>query len=123
MFEKASRLQLRFNVAKGNVSVEDLWDLDVKILDSLFKTLNAEVKVTEEESLLATRTTANTTLSLKIDIVKYIVNARLVEAEVSKNSKATAERKQELLAALADTEKSELAGKSPAEIRAMIAAL
>ena len=122
MFEKASRLKLRFNV-KGNVTVEDLWDLDTKTLNTLFQTLNRELKGSEEESLLETKTTANTTLSLKIDIVKYIVATKLTEAEAAKNSKAKAVRKQELLEALANNEKDELAGKTSDEIRKMIAEL
>ncbi|WP_243033922.1 hypothetical protein [Clostridium sp. AF50-3] len=47
----AARCKYRFPY-RGNISVEDLWDLPVKALDGIFKTLNAEVKQSQEESLL-----------------------------------------------------------------------
>lgn len=41
MFETAVRNKMRFPY-KGQISVEDLWDLDVNALDGVFKTLNSQ---------------------------------------------------------------------------------
>ena len=49
IFEVATRSKMRFPF-RGNISVEDLWDLSVNDLDSIFKTLNARVKQTKEEA-------------------------------------------------------------------------
>lgn len=54
LFEIAIRNKYRFPF-KGWISTEDLWDLSVQNLDSIFKTLNKEFKTTGEESLLGTR--------------------------------------------------------------------
>ena len=54
LIESATRSKMRFPF-KGMISVEDLWDLSLTNLDSVFKTLNAEVKKFEEESLLHTK--------------------------------------------------------------------
>lgn len=54
MFEKAVKGKYRFPY-KGQIAVEDLYDLPLGSLDTMFKTLNAEVKKTDEESLLQTK--------------------------------------------------------------------
>lgn len=54
LFELATRNKMRFPF-RGMISVEDLWDLSLTNLDSVFKILNAEAKKSEEESLLNTK--------------------------------------------------------------------
>ena len=80
LFEIATRNRYRFNY-KGVMTVEDLWSLSVEALDSIFKTLNRQKKTVDEDSLLATKTAADTELANKIELVKYIVSVKLAEAE------------------------------------------
>ena len=40
MFEKASRLKLRFKTQNGIIAVDDLWDLTLDSLNTLAKALN-----------------------------------------------------------------------------------
>lgn len=122
MFEIAIRNKYRFPY-KGMVSVEDLWDLTPQNLDTVFKALNSQVKVNQEESLLATKSAADTELAIKIEIVKYIVAVKLAEAEKAKQAKENKEKKQKLMALIADKQDAELAGKSIAELQAMLNAL
>lgn len=35
-FKHASKLKLRFKMPKGNVAVEDLWDLQIRDLENIF---------------------------------------------------------------------------------------
>ena len=86
LFETATRNKMRFPF-RGMVSVEDLWDLSLTNLDSVFKTLNAEAKKSEEESLLETKSKENEELSNKIEIVKYIVNIKLEEKKTRENAR------------------------------------
>lgn len=83
MFESAARGKYRFPF-KGQVTVEDLWDLSPKDLDSIFKTLNAQSKKANEESLLASKSATDVVLDTKIEIVRYIVGVKLAEAEREK---------------------------------------
>jgi hypothetical protein len=122
MFETAVRNKMRFPY-KGQISVEDLWDLDVNALDGVFKTLNSKVKVSQEESLLRTRSKESEELMVQIEIVKYIVSVKLAEAEARKNAEANRAKRQQILGILADKQESDLKNKSPEELQAMLAAL
>lgn len=122
MFEKASRMKLRFPF-KGSASVEDLWDMSVEELDSVFKTLNAKLKSTQEESLLGAKTAEDDTLTTQVAIVRHIAEVKLAEAAARKDAKTKRDEKQKLLEILARKKDSELEGKSAAELEAMIAAL
>lgn len=122
MFEAAVRNKMRFPY-KGQISVEDLWDLDVNALDGVFKTLNSKVKVSQEESLLRTRSKESEELMVQIEIVKYIVSVKLAEDEARKNAEANRAKRQRILGILADKQESDLKNKSPEELQAMLAAL
>lgn len=122
MFEIAVRSKMRFPY-KGQISVEDLWDLDVNALDGVFKTLNSKVKVSQEESLLQTRSKESEELMLQIEIVKHIVSVKLAEAEARKNAEANRAKRQQILGILADKQESDLKNKTPEELQAMLAAL
>lgn len=122
MFESAARGKYRFPF-KGQVTVEDLWDLSPKDLDSIFKTLNAQSKKANEESLLASKSATDVVLDTKIEIVRYIVGVKLAEAEREKVAKENREKKQRLAELIADKQDAELREKSVAELQAMMAAL
>ena len=72
IFEFATRNKVRFPF-KGMISVEDLWDLSLTNLDTIYKTLNKQVKQSEEESLLCTKSNVDAELEVQIAIVKHIV--------------------------------------------------
>lgn len=119
MFEIATRIKMRFPF-RGMVSVEDLWDLSVRDLDSIFKTLNAQVKKSQEESLLATKTKEDETLSIQIEIVKHIVKTKLDEAETAKQSKELKEKKQKIMEIIAAKQDESLHNASVEELQAML---
>jgi hypothetical protein len=96
MFEQASRLKVRFPY-KGMCTVEDLWDIPLKGLDSIFKAVNAQNKLQSEESLLETKNPANTILDLQIAIVKHVVAVRLQEKKDRENAAENAARKQKVM--------------------------
>lgn len=122
IFEYAIRNKLRFSY-KGLLTVEDLWDLTLKDLDAIYKQLKGQMKVNEEESLMASKSKADTVLEMQIEIVKYIFAEK--EAAQQKAKKAAENRKQreKLMGILAEQEEKDLRGKSADELRAMIAEL
>jgi N-acetylmuramic acid 6-phosphate (MurNAc-6-P) etherase len=120
LFEVATRSKMRFPY-KGLVSVEDLWDLKVEQLDSIFKTLNGELKQVTEESLLQVKTPADKELETKIEIIKYIVEVKQEEAKARLQAKELKEKKEKIMEAIATQEEKEFLNKSPEELRAMLA--
>lgn len=118
-FEFAAKNKLRFPW-RGMVSTEDLYDLSVRDLDAVFKTLNGQVKQAKEESLLDTKSDEDKVLELKIEIVKYIVQVKLNEENVRLKAKENKEQKQKLYSILATKQETELQNKSVEEIQKMI---
>lgn len=119
MFEIATRKKLRFNF-KGLKSVEELWDLSLTDLDSIFKGLNSEFKKSQEESLLETKSEEDKLVELKIQIIKYIVNVKKEEKAAKQSAKENAAKKQQILAILNQKEAEDLQNKTPEELKKML---
>lgn len=96
LFEVATRENYLFPF-KGMINVIDLWNLSLTNLDSVFKTLNVEVKKSEEESLLNAKTKEDEELTNKIEIIKYIVSKKLAEKKARENEKKNKEKRQRIL--------------------------
>jgi hypothetical protein len=119
MFEVATRSKMRFPF-KGLISVEDLWDLSVENLDSVFKTLNSELKQVKEESLLNTKSKEDKELDTKIELIKYIVGVKLEENAARLMAKEQREKKQKILEILSQKQDESLHGKSIEELQSML---
>ena len=119
IFEYAVRNKVRFPF-KGMISAEDLWDLSLTNLDSIYKTLNKQVKQSEEESLLATKTSVDTELEVQIAIVKHIVSVKLEEQEVREKAAAKKAQKQKIMAIIAAKEDEALHNSSVDDLRKML---
>ena len=119
IFEYATREALRFPY-KGMQSVEDLWKLSVRELDSIYKTLNKQVKQSEEESLLSTKTSVDTELEVQIAIVKHIVSVKLAEKEVAEKASAKKAQKQKIMSIIATKENEALQNSSIDDLKKML---
>ena len=122
LFEIATRDNYQFPF-RGMINVIDLWTLSVQNLDNVFKTLNAETKKSEEESLLSAKTKENEELSNKIEIVKHIVGVKLAEQAAREDAKKKKEMKQRLLEIKAKREDAALENMSDADLDKMLAEL
>ena len=99
------------------------WDLSLTNLDSVFKTLNAEVKKSEEESLLNAKTKEDEELTNKIEIIKYIVNKKLAEKEARENEKKNKEKRQRILEIKAKRQDEALENMSDEDLDKLLADL
>jgi hypothetical protein len=107
MFEKGIRLKLRFNF-RGMLSIEDLYDLNVKSLDAIYKDLNSTYKTQKEESLLDVKNKEDEILALKIEIIKYIVKTKLEEQEAREKAQENAAQRQKILKVISEKKDKEL---------------
>ena len=107
MFEKAARLKLRFDY-KGLCTAEDLWDIPLKHLDSMYQVLNEAIKLSTTESLLSTKSDATNIFILSADIVKHVVTIRLAEIKERTDAKTKSEKKKKLLEIVANKQDVEL---------------
>lgn len=119
MFEYATRNKVRFPF-KGLISVEDLWGLTLTNLDSIYKTLNKQVKQSEEESLLNTKTTVDKELDVQIAIVKHIVAVKLAEQEAREKASAKKAQKQKIMAIIASKQDEALQNSSVEDLQKML---
>lgn len=119
IFEYVVRNKVRFPF-KGMISVEDLWDLSLSNLDSIYKTLNKQVKQSEEESLLSTKASVDTELEVQIAIVKHIVSVKLAEKEAAKKASVRKAQKQKLMSIIAAKQDEALQNSSIDDLQKML---
>lgn len=128
LYKKASKQKLRFKTQKGNVSVEDLWDIPLTSkkcvsVDDIAKTLNKELKTDQDESFVITTAKRKTVTELKFEIVKDVIKTRLADIKTRENAVLRKASKEKILELIADKENDELRSKSKAELEKMIADL
>lgn len=131
MFEKASRLKLRFDTNRGGLCVEDLWDLPLTstiagkvnldaIAVGLFKRLQNDGAPL---SFVETETKTDEETKLKFDIVRHIIEVKKTDNKAALDAKTKADQKQKILGILADKQDESLRGKSLDELQTMLATL
>lgn len=123
IFEKASRLKLRFNLSKGVCTTEELWDLSLESLDAVAKALYKKIKENEDVSFIKEKTVANTKLDLQFEIVKHIINTKLAEKEAKKLATVKAEKAKVLKEIIAKKQLGALEGASLEALQAELDAL
>ena len=130
IFEQATRRAIRFESAKGDLSVEQLWDLPLQSrnqfdLDTVAKTVNRQLNDVTEESFVSVRENpAKETLSLKLELVKHIIiSVKLQEAEEARNRANKASEKEKLLRLLDEKQNEALRALTPEEIQERLKAL
>lgn len=119
IFEYATRNKVRFSF-RGLISVEDLWDLSLTNLDSIYKELNKQSKQSEEESLLNIKTQEDELLNVQIEIVKYIVYVKLAEKEAREKATAKKAQKQKIMSIIAAKQDEALQNSSIDDLKKML---
>jgi len=125
MFEKASRLHLRFDTPVGPLAVEDLWQLPLTSdrsrtdLDGVARGLDEIVKASAV-SFVTDSSEPDEELQLKFDIVKHIIKVKREELATATKQAANASLKLRLQGILASRADTALEGKSDEELKALI---
>lgn len=126
MFEKATRIRLRFETPAGLIDIEDLWQLPLTSnrgklnLDDIAKDLNKKLKNDDEVSFVYKDKKPESLDQLRFDIVKHIIDVKIAEREAEADAVARKEKKQKILALIAEKQDENLRGKSLEELTAMV---
>lgn len=119
LFEMATRNKMRFPSTKGELSVEDLWDLSDKDLDVVYKNLKDQEVKSSEESLLDDAN-VDPKLTAAIGIVKYIFTTKRNERLAEKERINKKQTQKKYIDALSKKQDEAIEKMSEAELRAMI---
>lgn len=129
MFEVATRSKLRFASTKGDLSVEQLWDVPLRSrddfnLDIIAKTANRSLKALTEESFVEkARSPAQTRLELTLELVVHVIETKKAEEKRAEERAANKLKKEKLLEILAEKQNGKLSELSEKELKAQINAL
>lgn len=119
LFEMGLRNKFRFEY-KGLITIEDLWDLRIEQLDEIYMNLSNKLDKKNKERLLQNKTKEQQVIEAKMEIVKYIFDAKIVEIENRKSLIAKKEQKQKLMQLIDEKENEALKGKSVDELKKML---
>lgn len=130
-FEQAAQIRLRFETPKGQLTVEDLFDLPLTSatgrvnLNDLAKEYHQELKSTADVvSFVDTVPSGpDEVVQLKFELVKHVIGVRVAERDKAATEQKRREDKQKLLALIAEKQDEQLKGKSLEELTQMVNAL
>jgi hypothetical protein len=114
LFEKASRMKLRFASPQGFVATEDLWDIPLTSktgranLDDIARTYSRELKTQGEESFVTKPAKKDPVLEIGFEIVKRVIEVRLEEAKAAKDLADKAKKRQKIIDLIARKEEEAL---------------
>lgn len=129
IFEYATRNKLRFASLRGELSVEQLWDVPLRSRDDfnlnvVAKTANKALKDISEESFVETKKTPeHTRREMALEIVKYVIEVKVEEERTAEKRATNKKEKEKLLDILAEKQAGKLSELTEKELQKRIAAL
>jgi len=119
MFEKITKNKVRFNSTRGQLTIEDVWDLPltngVVNLDDMAKALSKELQESQESFVVKPKKKENIS-KLKFDAVRYIISVKLDEIEKRKQEVENKAKYAQIVDVLAEKDVEKLKGKSRKEL-------
>jgi len=126
IFEKASRMKLRFQTKNGLLAVEDLWDLPLKSddpgvvdLDSIAVELYKKIK-DGDVSFVSPRTKKESEDNLKFEIVKHIIDVKLKERDEAAQEIERKKKKEKIMEIIKKKEEENLLSKDLDDLYKML---
>jgi len=128
IFEYATRSKFRFQSVKGELTIEQLWDVPLRSrddfnLDVVAKAASKAVQEKGESFVETTKTPEHLRRETALEIVKHVINKKLAEEQFAKKLADNRIEKERLLAILAEKQAGKLSELSEKELQRRIAAL
>jgi len=118
-YKESIRGKYRYQTGKGNLTTEQLWDLNVTELDALAVSLQEEIEVSGKKSFLIQRSDADKALKIQFDVVFDILSTKVEEAELAKTAKDRKAHNAKIDALIAKKQEEQLEVLSVEELLAM----
>ena len=123
IFEYAAVTKLRFATDRGNITVEQLWDIPLTSnvttanLNSIAVALDEEIAATGKNRRIASAKTPES-ITIKLAIVEHIMQAKQDAADHAKQAAIDATKKAKLLRKIGEMEDADLTdGKSLKQLK------
>ena len=126
LFEKATRMAIRFNTTAGQLTTEDLWSLPLTStkgvsLNGIAMALYKQIKDSADIiSFVDDTVNVNDELQMKFDIVKRVIEVRKAEAEDKAKAAAAKAQKEKIRELIAAKRDQSLQEKTLEELEAML---
>jgi hypothetical protein len=125
-FLAATRLKLRFPSAKGDLSIEQLWDIPLTSkngfsVNDVAVSINREFKSLEEESFVDVFSNPRRDqLALSLEVIREVIRIRQSEARERSNAAARESLKRQIKDAIATKRQEALTSGSVEELEAKL---
>lgn len=120
MYKEASRVGLRFQTAKGNLTVEQLWTLSLQELDTLAVSLEEQYNNSKGKSFLDKTTTKDKSIKLRFDIVLDILKTLMDAEEALKEAREIKEHNSKIIGLIKEKQDEAYKGKSIKELEKLL---
>ena len=126
LFEKATRMAIRFNTTAGQLTTEDLWSLPLTStkgvsLNGIAMALYKQIKDSADIiSFVDNIVNVNDEPQMKFDIVKRVIEVRKAEAEDKAKAAAAKAQKEKIRELIAAKRDQSLQEKTLEELEAML---
>lgn len=127
LFVKAAKNKVRFDTTRGQVTVEDLFDMPLEgskgfNLDEVAKGLAAKLKESEVTSFVKKEVKGDSLLQLQFDIVKFVIDYRLAARDRVEKAAATRSRNDKIRNLIQQKKDQALLDASIEDLEGMLAA-
>lgn len=129
IFEYTTRNKLRFASTRGELTVEQLWDVPLRSkddfnLNAVAKAASKALKDASEESFVEnTRTALHVRLEATLEVVKHVIEVGLNEEAAAKRRADNKIEREKLLGILAEKQDGKLSALSENELKKRLNAL
>ena len=123
MYKKALKMKLRFAKTKGKLTTEDLFDLSLTDLNNIAIALDKKLSESPRKSFISDIAPDTAEDELRFNIVKDVINTKLVERSNAQNAKAKAAEKAQLLEIIHRKKNQAMENMSVEELEAKLASL
>lgn len=121
-FKLITRQKGRFQSSKGQLSTEQLWDVDVEDLNDIAVSLDEQFEKSGKKSFIEEVSEKDMLVKLKLDVVLEILQIKLAERKAAKEAAANLKHNKKIIAAISEKKDEALKSKSVEELESMLKA-